>query len=108
MSRMNWQRLQLYQLVHVIRSPHLDDSLEGEWGDSVDGCDGGAAVPPFSDEVSVIIVFVRVDAKVVQAFSRSGYRNKLYGGSIVRVCCSAFFSHRLSLFRVYDERVLHY
>ena len=108
MSRMNWQQLQLYQLVHVIRSPHLDNSLEGEWGNSVDSCDGGAAVLPFSDGVSVIIVFIRVNAKVVQAFSQSGYRNKLYGGSIGCMCCSAFFSHRLSLFHVYNKRVLHY
>ena len=55
----------LYQLVHIIRLPHLDDSLERVWGDSIDVCDGGAAIPSFSDRVSVVIVFIRVDAKVV-------------------------------------------
>lgn len=43
---------------------------------------GGTAARPFSDEVCVIIVwiaFVRVKAKAVRAFSRSGYRNKLDG-----------------------------
>lgn len=48
---------------------------------------GGTAARPFSDEVCVIMVwiaFVRVAAKAVRAFSRSGYRNKLDG--IGHVC----------------------
>jgi len=50
---------------------------------------GGTTARPFLDEVCVIIVwmaFVRVEAKAMWAFSRSGYRNKLHGTLMDRIC----------------------
>jgi len=50
---------------------------------------GGTTARPFLDDVCAIIVwmaFVKVNVKAVWAFSRPGYRNKLHGILVGRVC----------------------